>query len=176
MSGEAWGRVKGIVSRADSALAVQGQRLGIYVGRGRGVREGATRRAGLSFLPSLSSFVGWAALCCCLGFCWSREGSGAALSCGLFLLQSSGWRAPGPQKLGPRALEPRLCVDFRAQLLHACGIFPDQGSDPALLHWQLDSLPLSRQSLTRQALNTPAEHFFFHSAEYLWRAYCVLSP
>ena len=27
----------------------------------------------------------------------------------------------------------------------ACGIFPDQGSNPFLLHWQTDSLPLSHQ-------------------------------
>ena len=26
-----------------------------------------------------------------------------------------------------------------------CGIFPDQGSNPCLLHWQVDSLPLSHQ-------------------------------
>ena len=27
----------------------------------------------------------------------------------------------------------------------ACGIFPDQGWNPCLLHWQMDSLPLSHQ-------------------------------
>ena len=27
----------------------------------------------------------------------------------------------------------------------ACGVFPDQGSNPRLLHWQADSLPLSHQ-------------------------------
>ena len=27
----------------------------------------------------------------------------------------------------------------------ACGAFPDQGSNPCLLHWQVDSLPLSHQ-------------------------------
>ena len=26
-----------------------------------------------------------------------------------------------------------------------CGIFPDQGSNPCLLHWQVDYLPLSHQ-------------------------------
>ena len=25
----------------------------------------------------------------------------------------------------------------------ACGVFPDQGSHPSLLHWQADALPLS---------------------------------
>ena len=27
----------------------------------------------------------------------------------------------------------------------ACGIFPDQGSNPCLLHWQADSQPLHHQ-------------------------------
>ena len=27
----------------------------------------------------------------------------------------------------------------------ACGVFSDQGSNPCLLHWQVDSLPLDRQ-------------------------------
>ena len=31
------------------------------------------------------------------------------------------------------------------QLLHGCGLFFDQGSNPCLLHWQTDSLPLSHQ-------------------------------
>ena len=30
-----------------------------------------------------------------------------------------------------------------------CGIFPDQGSNPCPLHWQVDSLPLSHQGSPR---------------------------
>ena len=33
----------------------------------------------------------------------------------------------------------------RAQLLRACGIFPDQGLNPCSLHWQADSQPLRHQ-------------------------------
>ena len=33
----------------------------------------------------------------------------------------------------------------RAQLLMACGIFPDQGSNSCPLHWQADSQPLRYQ-------------------------------
>ena len=33
----------------------------------------------------------------------------------------------------------------RAQLPAACGIFPDQGSNPCPLHWQADSQPLRHQ-------------------------------
>ena len=31
----------------------------------------------------------------------------------------------------------------------ACGIFPDQVSNPCLLHWQMDSLPLSHQGTSK---------------------------
>ena len=31
----------------------------------------------------------------------------------------------------------------------ACGIFPDQGSNPRLLHWQVDSKPLDNQGSPR---------------------------
>ena len=65
----------------------------------------------------------------------------------LLLLQSTGSRARRLQQLqlpGSRA---------QAQLLWCMGlvdprhvvIFPDQGSNPCLLHWQADSLPLSHQ-------------------------------
>ena len=36
-------------------------------------------------------------------------------------------------------------VVHRLSCLPACGIFQDQGSKPCLLHWQVDSLPLSHQ-------------------------------
>ena len=34
----------------------------------------------------------------------------------------------------------------------ACGIFPDQGSNPCPLHWQADSQPLSHQGSPRHPL------------------------
>ena len=43
---------------------------------------------------------------------------------------------------GARALEPGLS---RCSCLVACGIFPEQGSDPRPLHWEADSLPLDHQ-------------------------------
>ena len=48
----------------------------------------------------------------------------------------------------------------------ACGIFPDQGSNPrllCLLHWQLDSLPLSH-------LGSP------HSSIFAWRIPWIEEP
>ena len=36
----------------------------------------------------------------------------------------------------------------------ACGIFPDQGSNPCPLHWQADSSPLCHQGSPRKVLNS----------------------
>ena len=36
--------------------------------------------------------------------------------------------------------------------LVACGIVPDQGSNPCLLHWQVDSYPLHRQGRSRNSI------------------------
>ena len=60
------------------------------------------------------------------------------------LLPSTGSRVRGPVAEvpalwgpGSAALAHRLCCPA------ARGIFPDQGSNPCLLHWQVDSSPLS---------------------------------
>ena len=47
--------------------------------------------------------------------------------------------APGLQRAGSVVVARGLTCSV------ACGIFPDQGSNPCLLHWQADSLPLSHQ-------------------------------
>ena len=36
-------------------------------------------------------------------------------------------------------------VGHKPSCSKACGIFPDQGSNQCVLHWQTDSLPLSHQ-------------------------------
>ena len=38
----------------------------------------------------------------------------------------------------------------RASCYAACGIFPDQGSNPRPLHWQADSQPLSHQGIPKR--------------------------
>ena len=48
----------------------------------------------------------------------------------------------------------------------ACGIFPDQGSNPCLLHWQADSQPLRRQG-------SPVYLFFFKFFSHLG---CYIIP
>ena len=53
-----------------------------------------------------------------------------------------------------RALEPGSIVAAHGlRCSVACGIFPDQGSNPSLLHWQADFLPLSLQG-------SPLDFFF----------------
>ena len=39
--------------------------------------------------------------------------------------------------------QPSAVVVHRLSCSTTCGIFLDQGSNPCLLHWQADSLPLS---------------------------------
>ena len=43
----------------------------------------------------------------------------------------------------------------------ACGIFPDQGSNPCPLHWQADSQPLRHQGSPFQSIFTHLLIFFF---------------
>ena len=47
----------------------------------------------------------------------------------------------GLQSTGP------VVVAHRLRCLEACGIFLDQESNPCLLRWQVDSLPLSHQEV-----------------------------
>ena len=72
----------------------------------------------------------------------------------LLLLGSMGSREQGRQQLrhvGSVAAVPRLqstgsiVMAHRLSCSEACGIFSDQGWNPCLLHWQVDSLPLSHQ-------------------------------
>ena len=40
-----------------------------------------------------------------------------------------------------------VVVEHGLSCSKACGIFPTQGSNPCLLHWQVNSLPLSHQEI-----------------------------
>ena len=72
----------------------------------------------------------------------------------LLLLRFMGSKAEGLQKFGPVGSvvgAPRLQSTGAIVVAHGlscstvCGIFPDQGWNLCLLHWQADSLPLSYQ-------------------------------
>ena len=49
----------------------------------------------------------------------------------------------------------------------ACGIFPDQGSNPCPLHWQADSQPLRHQGRPPKILLLICFSLFVNQAEYL---------
>ena len=86
---------------------------------------------------------------CCAGFSLVVARGGCSLIAERQLLAA----------VASRAVEHGLQACEHQQLQHAglvvaalglscpkaCGIFPDRGSDPCLLHWQMDSLPLSHQ-------------------------------
>ena len=64
---------------------------------------------------------------------------------------SCGTWAPQLQLLDPKAQAQSLqLTDLVVPI--ACGIFLDQGSNPCLLHWQVDSLPLNNQGNHRHLL------------------------
>ena len=71
----------------------------------------------------------------------SSRCAGLSLSRPLFL-QSTGSRHAGS-----------VIVAHGPSCSAACGIFPDQGSNPCPLHWQADSQPLSHQRSPRPSLN-----------------------
>ena len=79
-----------------------------------------------------SSFRGWGLLSGC---------SAQASRCGAFsCCEAQALERVGFSSRGSQALERRLRGGAAT-----CGIFPDQGSNPCPLHWQVDSSPLSHQ-------------------------------
>ena len=121
------------------------------------------------FLIIYLFIFGCLGLCCCVGF------SLVAVSRGYSLLECVGFLLWCPFLLGSTgsrvhqlsngsssvvvAHELSSCSTWAPRLQGtgsivvvcglscsvACGIFPDQGLNPCLLHWQADSLPLSHQ-------------------------------
>jgi len=71
---------------------------------------------------------------CCAGFspaAESRDYSPGAV-CGLLTAVASLVAVPGLQSIGS------IVVAHTLGCSTACGIFPDQGLNPCLLHWQAD--------------------------------------
>ena len=73
----------------------------------------------------------------------AASGGYSSLRCAGFSFQSTGSRRMGFSSCGSRAPEHRLrgsvVVVHGLSCSATCGIFPDQGSNPCLLHWQADS-------------------------------------
>ena len=98
---------------------------------------------------------------CCTGLSLdaANEGSSLVAECGLSLqwllpLRSTGSEAHGRQQsqpAGSAVAAPRLWSTDSVVVAHglccsvACPIFPDQGLNPCLLHWQAGSLPLNHR-------------------------------
>ena len=67
------------------------------------------------------------------------------------LLQSTGSRRVGS-----------VVVAHGPSCYAACGIFPDQGSNPCPLHWQVDSHPLCHQGSPLHIFNERASNSSLH--------------
>ena len=68
----------------------------------------------------------------------------ATLHCGVQAPHSGGFSCYGAQALGARASE---VAAHQLNCSEACGIFPDQGSNPGPLHWHADSQALDHQGI-----------------------------
>ena len=88
---------------------------------------------------SLLIILAMLGLCCCVGF-------SLVMVHGLLIVQASlvtdhRLSGHGPQLQHTGSLV--AACELRCSVTH--GIFPDEGSNPCLLHWQADSSPLSSQ-------------------------------
>ena len=114
----------------------------------------------ISFKHNFIHFLAVLSLCCCSDFSLVAKEQellsnycGRAPHCGGF----SCWGPHAPEcavfgsSVGSVVVAPRLQSTGLITVVNvlscfaACGIFPDQGSNPCLLHCQADSLPLSQQ-------------------------------
>ena len=92
-------------------------------------------------------------LCCCTGFSLLVENGGHSLVAVCRLLIAVAFLAEygrqGTWALGVVGLrvQSQIVVSQRLGYSTVCGISLDQGSNPYLLHWQVDSSPLSHQEI-----------------------------
>ena len=93
----------------------------------------------------------------------AENGGHSSLRCaGLSLSQPLLLRSTGSRRAGS------VIVAHEPSCSAACGIFPDQGSNPCPLHWQADSQPLRHQGSPRKHHNKP-----FSSSKRRPRLTCV---
>ena len=85
---------------------------------------------------------------CCAQAFLQLQRAGATLCCGAWASHCSGFSCCGARALGVRASvvvsrglqsAGSVAVAHGLSCSVACGIFPDQGSNPCPLHWQADS-------------------------------------
>ena len=84
----------------------------------------------------------------------SYSEQGLPSSCGVQASHCGGFPCCGAQavgRVGSVVVAPRLWSSGPVVVVHglscsaSCGLFWEQGSNPCLLHWRVDSLPLSHQ-------------------------------
>ena len=93
---------------------------------------------------ALSSYSTWASRCCGFSWCGAWALGVQALmvvACGSVAVACGLWST------GSVVVEHGLCCPA------AYGVFPDQGSNLCLLHWQADSFPLSHQGRPKFAFH-----------------------
>ena len=77
----------------------------------------------------------------------------ALSSCGAWASHCGGFSFCGAQEsMEHRCASFSSCGSDRPSCPMACGIFPDQGLNPWLLHWQADSQPLDHQGRPKEQI------------------------
>ena len=106
-----------------------------------------------SFCNFIYLFLAVLSLHRCMGASSVVQSKGYS-SCDTKASSCSSFSCCGAVVVGPTAsvvVAPSLCCTDSVRMVHllscskACEIFLDQGSNPCLLHWQADVLPLSQQ-------------------------------
>ena len=87
--------------------------------------------------------------------------------------------AGGPRSRGSRAPEHRLRICGKGlSCSAACGIFPDQGLNLCLLHWQVDSLSLNHQGspekLNFKKVRITQRWVWFYTIQYIPFFVCLV--
>ena len=90
----------------------------------------------------------------------ASRGHSSSRCAGLSLSRPLLWRSTGSRRAGS------VIVAHGPSCSAACGIFPDQGSNPCPLHWQADSQPLRHQG-------SPMPLFLSALLNQLW---CLTGP
>ena len=111
----------------------------------------------------------------CLWLCWvfvsvrglslvvASGGHSSSRCAGLSLSRPLLLRSTGSRRAGS------VVVVYGPSRSVACGIFPDQGSNPCPLHWQADSQPLHHQGSPM----TLFELWFSQGICLLWRCWVI---
>ena len=100
----------------------------------------------------------------------ASEGHSSSRCAGLSLSQPLLLRSTGSRRAGSVAVAdgPGCSV--------ACGIFPDQGSNPCPLHWQADSQPLRHQGSPNDMFLSSLSGFYPHHLNFFSPHSCWWPP